>query len=245
MMKKKVKGSSSDRVSTGISNFDSLIEKGFEKNSTNLIIGASGSGKSIFATQFIIEGLKKGEKCLYVTFEEKRGEFFNNMKRFGWDLESYEKKGLLVFLEYMPEKVKLMLEEGGGAIENVITKNKISRMVIDSITSFEIMFDNELEKREAALELFNMLSSWNCTALLTYEKDPIKEAISGAKALEFECDSIINLYYLLNKGERETYLEIMKMRGTKHSRRIYKLKISDKGILVDKNSSSIELLKNA
>jgi KaiC/GvpD/RAD55 family RecA-like ATPase len=52
------------RVPTGIDNFDRLVEGGFEKNSTNLIVGDSGSGKTIFAVQFLIDGMKRGEKCL-------------------------------------------------------------------------------------------------------------------------------------------------------------------------------------
>ena len=86
------------RVSTGVPNFDRLIGKGFEKNSANLLVGGSGSGKTIFATQFLIDGVKKGEKCLYVTFEEKKEQFYSNMKNFGWDLEEYEKKGMFTFL---------------------------------------------------------------------------------------------------------------------------------------------------
>src|SRR3989344_3454257 len=82
------------------------------------------AGKTIFATQFLVEAMKKGEKCLYVTFEEKKNQFYNNMKMFGWDLAEYEKKDLFTFLEYTPIKVKTMLEEGGGTIESVILKKK-------------------------------------------------------------------------------------------------------------------------
>jgi len=60
------------RIPSGIPNYDSLISGGFEKKSTNLLVGGSGSGKSIFATQFLIEGMRKGEACLYVTFEEEK-----------------------------------------------------------------------------------------------------------------------------------------------------------------------------
>ena len=88
-----------ERVPTWIKNFDKLIGGGFTKNSTNLIIGGSGSGKSIFATQFLVEAMRKGEKCLYVTFEENKAQFYDNMKSLGWDLDDYEKKGLFVFLE--------------------------------------------------------------------------------------------------------------------------------------------------
>jgi len=238
-MKKKVSKKESGKVPTFISNLDSLIQGGFEKNSTNMIVGGSGSGKSILATQFLIGGMKRGEKCLYVTFEEKKKDFFNNMKDFGWDLEEYEKKDLLTFLEYTPIKVKTMLEEGGGAIESIILKKKITRIVIDSITSFALLFDDELEKREAALSLFNMISNWNCTSLLTLEAKPPKDDKSTAHTLEFEADSIIFLHYIRNKGKRERYIEILKMRGTQHSTSLHKTEIDKSGIIIQKKASKL------
>ena len=233
MAKQEKRVAKTKRIQTGISGFDSLIEGGFEEGSTNLIIGSSGTGKSIFATEFLKQGMDKGEKCLYVTFEERKKEVYNNMLEFGWDLEEYESKGLFLFLEYTPEKVKVMLEEGGGSIETLVVKNKISRIVIDSITSFELLFEKELDKREAALSLFKMISSWGCTTLLTYESDPLKESIDH-KAMEFHSDSIILIYYLRNKTKRERYLEILKMRGTKHAENVYKFTIEKDGISVDK-----------
>ena len=148
------------------------------------------------------------------------------------EIEEYEKKGLFTFLEYTPEKVKVMLEEGGGSIETVVVKNKIARIAIDSITSFELLFEKELEKREAALSLFKMISAWGCTTLLTYEGDPLKESLNH-KAMEFHSDSIILLYYLRNKTKRERYLEVLKMRGTKHAENIYKFAIGKNGIVID------------
>ncbi len=226
------------RIPTGIKNFDQLIEKGFEKNSINMLVGGAGSGKSIFATQFLIEGMKKGEKCLYVTFEEKKERFYNNMLDFGWDLEAYEKKGLFIFLEYTPAKVKTMLEEGGGQIENIVIKNKVSRIVIDSITSFALLFEDELEKREAALSLFNMIREWSCTSLLTLEEEPDSDKKAASKALEFESDSIILIYFQREKSERDRYLEVLKMRGTKHSKKAYPFIIGKSGIVVGKRPIS-------
>lgn len=233
-LKNKTENRITERIPTYMENFDKLVEGGFEKNSTNLIVGSSGSGKTIFAMQFLIGGMKKGEKCLYVTFEEKKDEFFSNMKRFGWNLEEYEKKGLFTFLEYTPIKVKNMLEEGGGEIESTILKNKISRIVIDSITSFGLLFDDELEKREAALSLFNMISEWNCVSLLTFEGVQSEEEKIASKTMEFESDSIILIHYARDKGKRERFLEILKMRGTIHSNQIYKFQITKNGIVVDK-----------
>lgn len=220
------------RVPTGITNFDKLIEGGFERKSTNLITGGSGRGKSIFATQFLMEGLKRDENCLYITFEENKEEFYTNMRRFGWDLAAYEGKEKFVFLEYTPEKVRTMLEEGGGAIETIILKKKISRVVLDSITSFALLFDDELAKKEASLSLFNMIRKWNCTALLTLEGDSSADLKAGAHTVEFESDSIIALYFPRGKNERERYIEILKMRGTEHSKKIFPFAIGKKGIAV-------------
>lgn len=222
------------RVSTTIKNFDSLIEGGFTKNSTNLIVGNSGSGKTIFAMEFLIGGMNRGEKCLYVTFEEKKVAFYENMKKFGWDLAKFEEKGLFTFLEYTPSKVKTMLEEGGGTIESIILTKKISRMVIDSISSFELLFEDELAKREAAIALFTMIRDWNCTSLLTYEEEPTEKEKISSHTLEFESDSIIILYFVSNKGKRERYLEVLKMRGTNHSTKMYAFDITKKGISIAK-----------
>lgn len=217
------------RIPSGIEAFDKLIEGGFEKNSTNLLVGGPGSGKTIFAMHFIIEGLKKGEKCLFITFEESKQSFYHNMKRFSWDLEGYEKKGLFTFLNYTPGKVKSMLEEGGGVIESIIIKNKITRLVIDSMTSFTLLFENELEKREASLDLFNMIKKWNCTSLITFEGTPDGDH-KVYRALEFETDSIVLMEFERKNQSRDRKIEVLKMRGTNHSKELYKFLITKKGI---------------
>jgi circadian clock protein KaiC len=239
--KKIIKRGKTERVPTGIKDFDKLIEGGFEKNSTNLLVGSSGSGKSIFAVQFLIEGLRRGEKCLYITFEEKKKEFYENMLRFKWDLEKFEKQGKFVFLEYTPEKVKTMLEEGGGIIESIVLTKKMTRLVIDSITSFELLFEEEIEKREAALSLFNMLRKWNCTSLLTYQGDPSREKKPASRTLEFESDSISLLYFVREGKQRDRFIEVLKMRGTSHSRNIYPLCIGNTGISITSKPCSEEL----
>lgn len=235
---KKVSLKLTKKVKTGIVNFDKMIGGGFERLSTNIIVGGSGSGKTIFSTQCLVEGLKMGETCLYVTFEEKKEQFYENMKKFGWDLEFYEKKGKFIFLEYSPIKVKTMLEEGGGSIETTILEKRVSRIVIDSITSFGLLFEDELSKREAALDLFNMIKRWNCTSFLTVEEEPKEDKKTGtSKSLEFESDSIILLYFIRQSKERQRFIEVLKMRGTNHSRKIYDFDISKKGILISKTCS--------
>ena len=227
----KIKGGK-ERVSTGIIGLDRFVEGGFDKHSVNLVVGGSGSGKTIFSAQFLMEGLEKGERAMYITFEEKKEEFYDNMKRFNWDLEGYEKRGKFFFLEYSPEKVQSMLEEGGGAIESIVLKYNITRIVIDSITSFALLFEEELKRREAALNLFGIIRNWKCTSLLTLEDESPEKAGGVATSIEFEADSIIVLYFLRRRDKRERYVEVLKMRGTKHSMEIHGFDITNKGIVV-------------
>ena len=221
-----------ERVSSGVIGMDKLVDGGFEKNSVNLIVGGTGSGKTIFAMQFLMDGIEKGENVLYITFEEKRAEFFRDMLNFGWDLKEYEKEKRFFFLEYNPEKVRVMLEEGGGSAESIVIQNKINRIVIDSVSSFAMLFNEELEKREAALSLFGMIRKWNCTSLLTLQEDPEDRKEGSSTSLEFEADGIILLYFVRYKNERQRFIEILKMRGTKHSTKIYSLAITKKGFVI-------------
>lgn len=226
--------SKENRVRTGIKGFDELIDGGFKKNSINLVSGGPGSGKTLFAMQFLYNGIDKyNENGLYITFEEKKNKIYDDVKGFSWDLEKYEKDKKFVFLEYTPEQVKKLLVEGGGSIEIIIERLNIKRLVIDSISSFGLLYQDELTKKESALALFELIEKWNCTALLTsQELESIgREYISSA--VSFETDSIIILYHSKNKkGRRIRELEILKMRGTKHTESLKSFEITENGIEV-------------
>jgi circadian clock protein KaiC len=219
------------KVSSGISNFDKLTEGGFEQESINLVVGDVGVGKSILSTQFLIEGIKKNEPGLYITFEESKKDFYDNMLKIGIDLAKLEKEGKFFFLEYTPEKVRAMLEEGGGIIESIVLRKKIKRIVFDSITSFELLFDNDLTKREASLSLFSLLRRWSCTAILTYESDSDEKKVTS-RILEFESDSIIVLHSARKGKERKRFLEVLKMRGVNHSKKMHLYEIGKGGIIL-------------
>ena len=98
-MPKKVKSADFERITSGIPGLDKLMEGGFAKGSTNLVSGAAGTGKTIFCAQFIWEGLKKGETCMFITLEERPEDILGDVQRFGWDFEKYIKEKKL-FLTY-------------------------------------------------------------------------------------------------------------------------------------------------
>lgn len=215
-----------NKVKSGNAKFDKLIGGGFESGSSNLIIGGNGSGKTIFAMQFLIEGIKNKENVLYITFEESKENFYRNMAEIGWDLNKMEKTGKFTFLEYSPEKIKIMLDEGGGSVESIIIKNKIKRMVIDAVSSFSMLFKEDSSKRQNINALFDLIKKWDCTTLLTFsDKDE-----EDAPIVEVQSDSLILLNFDKIKGKRQRTLEVIKMRGTDHSKDTYSFDIGRGGI---------------
>lgn len=224
-----------ERITTGIKELDTMLGGGFKKNSINLIAGGAGSGKTIFAMQFLREGIERfNEPGIYITFEEKKEKAYEDLEVFGWDFRKYEKEGKFVFLEYTPEQVKKILVEGGGIVEAIMEKIGAKRLVIDSITSFALLYQDELTKKEAALSLFELINKWGCTALLT-SQDSSKDQDTISAALDFEVDGIILIYHAKQKGRRKRALEILKMRGTKIPDETVALYISPKGIRIDPN----------
>ncbi len=220
------------RVPTGIPGFDKVIEGGLKKHSVTLAGGCAGAGKSIFAMQYLINGITQfNEPGVYVSFEENREEIFDDMACFGWDLEELEKQGKFVFLRYNPDQVNKVLKTGGGPIRDVIDSIGAKRLVIDSISAFSLLYETELKQREAALSLFYILRRWDCTTMVTGQYFAV-ELPHDSAAVEFEVDNIIWLYNIKKEDIRVRAIEVFKMRGTKHSVKTFPFEITTEGIVI-------------
>jgi len=222
------------RVPTGIPGLDELIEGGFEEGAAILIVGSAGTGKTLFALQFLYQGaMEHNEPGIYITFEEEKELLYKHSAAFGWNFEALEKKGLFKVLEYKPHHVEKIMQEGGGTIKDQIKAMGAKRLVIDSITAYALLFKDEYQKRENILDFFDMLSKWGCTSIIISELPPklaeIKEGSVG-----FLTDAIISLYYSKDqeKGIRVHSCEILKMRGTKHTNKLLALGFEKNGIVI-------------
>ena len=185
--------------------------------------------------------MRNGENVLFITFEESKKEFFTNMLEMGWNLEKLEKSGKLTFLEYSPQKIKMMIDEGGGAIESVVYKKQIKRMSIDSMSSFAFLFDSIATRRQGILSLFDIIRKWDLTTLFTLQKDPIRSRNRPTTQAEIQADSITLLYLMKVKNQRNRFIEVLKMRGTKHSHSAYPVTIQKNGFHVGNKPTGIKL----
>ena len=223
------------RVPTGIRGFDQLIEGGFKLGSINLISGGTGTGKTIFAVEYLINGIYMfNESGIYVSFDESKQSVYNNMKTLGWDLEKLEKENKFVFVEYTPGQMMKILSEGGGLLDNLMSKTHAKRLVIDSISTFLLINSSEFGKRDQLINLFKLIGKWDVTAVLTNQYTPLSghESKKESLSITFEADSITQLYFVHDdiNSERRRLLEVYKMRGTNHVTKAVSFTIDERGI---------------
>jgi len=230
-----------DRVKSGIPGLDAVTEGGFERDNSIIVKGASGSGKTIFALQFLYEGIMKfNEPGMYISFAESKEAILKQGSIFGWDFEQLEKDKKFVFARYEPNEIKEIISGGGGSIRDLIESTGTKRLVIDSLTAYLLIFENEYAADRSVLELFDLLHGLKCTTLVTSE-DPITPSSSPAGKMGFLTDGIIHLYTLRKGPERVRALEIVKMRNTTHATSLLKFDITKKGIAVQNQLGKSDL----
>ncbi|MFA5931462.1 MAG: ATPase domain-containing protein [archaeon] len=227
-------GSDTSRVKTGIVGFDELIEGGFERESIVLTVGSSGTGKTILSMQFLYKGIVDyNEPGVFISFEEERDSLFKHSLQFGWDFENLEKNDKFRLLVFKPHQVPKILEEGGGQIRDALAEVGAKRVVIDSITAYGLLFRDEYKRREKILEFFNLLRRWGVTSMIVCEDSP-KDVEEQEGSIGFISDAIVSLYYEHDKekGIRIHSLEVLKMRGTKHTNKVCAMNFEKDGITV-------------
>jgi len=225
-----------ERLKSGIPGLDNLIEGGFIPNSTILLAGQTGAGKTIFGCQFLLEGAKNGEKGLYVTLEQSAEDIINDMSRFNWHkiFVDYVNKKIINFHYSLPTSIK----ELSSSINNIVEKLSIKRMVLDNLSVAMMGWvESAKELGKVRVEVFNMiksLKSKNVTTILISEvPEEATRAISRFGFEEFVADAVIVLNYLeFGTGTSVRSLLIRKMRRTKHATEIFPLEITEEGLKV-------------
>lgn len=229
------------RTPSGIPGLDELCEGGFERNSSILVLGGAGSGKTTFLMQFVYSGaLFYDEPGVFLSLEEPKERLIKHAFDFGWDLKTLEDDGKLAIINYKPHEIKKLSEEGGGLIWDTITEIGAKRVAIDSLTSYVVLFGSLYQAREAQLNLFEMVRKWNCTTLFSGEAS--KNASVRTKfGMEYLSDGVVALHHPRHGNSRIRAMEIFKMRGTNHSQKICPFDIVPKeGIIAYPNEDIFE-----
>jgi len=216
------------RIKTGIPGLDKLIEGGFLSNSVILVSGAAGAGKSIFGMQFLKAGAEKKEKVLYISTEENVANIKNGFKIFGWDLDKLK----IDIISMPPDELE---EDWVPVLNTKIDKNKIKRIVIDSVSLIGLYYKDEYSIRRYLYRLVSSLKERDVCCILISEIPEGEKKFSRTGVVEFVADGVIVLEYLGVSGRYQRGLTIRKMRWTQHNQDIHPYKIvRGKGIVLSK-----------
>jgi circadian clock protein KaiC len=200
-----------------------------------LLSGAPGTGKTVFCTHFLAHGAMKGEKGMLITTSAPT---FKNVDYFS-GFEFYDKKLLTTkAIEFMDfnELAKDVASAGKGSVRErmldalvtLVRDNDVKRLVIDSVTGMSHRFNSELYA--FLFDLSTQLSALGCTAILTNEAAPGEGLYMPIPPEDFVADGVITLECAEERGVRNRFLHVKKMRGVAVPRRPIYFRINKKGI---------------
>lgn len=222
----------SERVSTGNTELDTLLEGGFLMNNMILIAGNPGAGKTILSSNFIYQGALNNENGIYACFAETRKKLIQDMKKFGIDFQSLIRRNKIEILD-LSIGSETEVQSALNQIFESITNFRAKRLVIDSIAAMSMGLETEFEKRHLIRLLYRLILKTGCTTLAITDI-PWNSTKIGESIEEFVADGIILMEHSYDETEtlRRT-LRITKMRGTNHSKKTHRYSINENGLKIE------------
>jgi len=250
MVEKTYQVGNMERIKTGINGLDNIIQGGLPKKSITLVSGPPGGGKSILCFQFLNEGIKNGDKCLFLTLDKKPEGLLAQARGLGFDFQPAIENDQIKFL-YLNINKKFVYE----TMTNEILSGDYNRIVLDSITPLSEMpiYVSDIEdtgmdpsmmvkpedfpegaslpkRRLHLLYIMNALESSNATSVITSELPVGTSYLSRDGISEYLADAVIKLSFDPTMDRRK--LSVMKMRNTKHTLKPQDMIIDTGGIRV-------------
>ncbi|MEI6560320.1 MAG: ATPase domain-containing protein [Rhodospirillaceae bacterium] len=217
------------KMPVGIVGFDQIANGGIPKGRTTLLAGTAGSGKTVFALQFLVSGIKQfDENGVIVTFEESPGELARNVESLGWEIQRYVAEGRVALVDASPEPGESVCEAGPydlsallARIEHAVRKVGATRVILDSVGAIFPQFaDSNVVRRELHRVVAGM-RQLGVTSLITIERVHEYGEIARFGVEEFVADNVIILRNPLEQEKRRRTIEILKFRGTTHHKGEY------------------------
>ncbi len=222
-----------ERAHTGTAQLDQMLGGGFPRASTTVLQGASGTGKTILALQFLLEGARKGEPGIFFTLEESPGQLRELARGFGWDLQDFEQRGLLSFRYFSP--VEMSTDAFLHRKRALVKQFGAKRAVLDSLTSMALGVPSEQRFKELVYAMNKHFRAQGVTLILNMEvAEMLGSAQLSGQGISFAADNIVQLKYVELEGKLERGLSVLKARGIRHASDVRRLHIGDGGLSVGK-----------
>jgi KaiC domain protein len=221
------------RIDLGIEGLDDMILGGIPQRHLIVAIGSAGSGKTTFGLQFLHHGLENGENAVFITLEQSHEAIIDTADERDWEFARYEEEDRLAVVDLDPVEMANSLDNIRGELPELITDFDADRLVLDSVSLLEMMYDDESRRRTEVFDFTRSLKNAGVTTFLTSEASEDNPYASRHGIIEYLTDAVFFLQYV--RGEtQETRLavEIQKIRNANHSREKKPYEITEDGISV-------------
>jgi circadian clock protein KaiC len=217
-------GDTIERLPTGISGFDQVAIGGLPEGRATLVAGTTGSGKTLFAVEFLVRGITRfGEPGVFVTFEETTTEIRRNAASLGFDIEHWENEGMWAFVDASPytgEETETVGDYDFGAllarIGHAVRRVGAKRLSMDSLGAVFARFNDVGTVRRELFRISTALKSLKVTSVVTSERTAEYNGVSRYDIEEFVLDSVVILRNVLQHERRRRTVEVVKLRGGAH-----------------------------
>ena len=212
-----------EKLLTSIPGFDHVANGGLPKGRTTLITGSAGTAKTVFASQFLVEGIRHADEGgVFVTFEESVDDIRRNMHGFDWDIPGWERDGKWAFVDASRHDIETIfmgeydLRALLARIQHAIVKVDAKRVSLDSLGAIFAQFTDSAMLRSELYHIASALKQMDVTTIMTAERTDEYGKIARFGVEEFVADNVVVLRNVLEEEKRRRTVEILKFRGTSH-----------------------------
>lgn len=234
------KAKPSERAKTGIPGFDELAG-GLPAGRTTLVSGGAGAGKTIFALQALVGGIRLGEPGIFVTFEETREGILANTRAFHWGLDSLSAEHLTIMEAKLPLDAVMLgdfdIQGLLASIDAIIESTSARRIVFDAVDGLLVLLSDARAQRRELSRLLGWARQHDLTTIITVKAEARYVEGTQHELLQFLSDCVIRLQHRLVERMSTRSLQIAKYRGAAHSANEYPMAIGPEGLFVSGASS--------
>ena len=231
-----------ERVSSGVKRLDTMLGGGYYRGASVLITGFPGTAKTTLSGAFAEAACRRGERTMFVSFDSDGTEVIRNLASVGIRLERYVKSGCLRMIS--ARTITGSAETYLVRIKTLAKEHRARCLVIDPVSTWS-KSGNELTAHSVAERLIDWSKADGITLVCTSLLDEMSSQTEGGSPLQIStlADTWIHLNYLVQAGERNRGMSIIKSRGTAHSNQVRELILSDAGVtLADTYTAGGEVL---
>ena len=246
-----------EKVKTGVPGLDDMLEGGLIPARAYIVSGTTGSGKTTLAMQFLLEGVRQGERVVYVCLDEPPNEVKGDMRSYGWDIGrvqvfdatpdimSYDKTPVrdvsterrIIYFKDVPDTIRLTSERSPAdmtintlqeILKQEMKERRYTRVVIDSLTSLRYFYIRTSEENSSMMSFLRLLSDLEVTSLLTLHLPEVSKPDVEVHVARGE----IRLHKWIDGRGLVRGITVEKYRGSSHDNRLRFMRITSEGVVV-------------